>query len=32
VSIDKPPTDLWLQVLSTKVLGFNALALHFQKR
>ncbi|MEA2265553.1 MAG: hypothetical protein QOE27_1136 [Solirubrobacteraceae bacterium] len=28
VSIDKPPADLWLQVLSTKVLGFNTLALH----
>ncbi len=28
VSIDKPPADLWLQVLSTKLLGFNRFALH----
>ncbi len=28
VSIDKPPADLWLQVVSTKLLGFNRLALH----
>jgi 4-amino-4-deoxy-L-arabinose transferase-like glycosyltransferase len=28
VAIDKPPVDLWLQVLSTKLLGFTPLALH----
>jgi 4-amino-4-deoxy-L-arabinose transferase-like glycosyltransferase len=28
VAIDKPPIDLWLQVLSTRVLGFGPLALH----
>ena len=28
VALDKPPLDLWLQVASTKVLGFSALALH----
>jgi 4-amino-4-deoxy-L-arabinose transferase-like glycosyltransferase len=27
VSIDKPPIDLWLQVLSTKVLGFSSVGL-----
>jgi 4-amino-4-deoxy-L-arabinose transferase-like glycosyltransferase len=27
VSIDKPPVDLWLQVASVKVLGFNSTAL-----
>jgi 4-amino-4-deoxy-L-arabinose transferase-like glycosyltransferase len=27
ISIDKPPLDLWLQVLSTKLLGFNHTAL-----
>src|SRR5205823_14055491 len=27
VSIDKPPVDLWLQVASTKLLGFNARSL-----
>jgi 4-amino-4-deoxy-L-arabinose transferase-like glycosyltransferase len=27
VSIDKPPLDLWLQVLSTKLLGYNRTAL-----
>src|SRR5258705_1724129 len=27
-SIDKPPVDLWLQVLSVKLLGFDGLALH----
>lgn len=27
VSIDKPPVDLWLQVLSTKLVGFNATGL-----
>src|ERR1700694_707653 len=27
VSIDKPPVDLWLQVLSVKLLGFNSTAL-----
>jgi 4-amino-4-deoxy-L-arabinose transferase-like glycosyltransferase len=27
VSIDKPPIDLWLQVASVKVLGFNSFAL-----
>jgi 4-amino-4-deoxy-L-arabinose transferase-like glycosyltransferase len=27
VSIDKPPVDLWLQVISVKVLGFTQLAL-----
>jgi 4-amino-4-deoxy-L-arabinose transferase-like glycosyltransferase len=28
VSIDKPPLDLWLQVASTKLIGFGPLALH----
>jgi 4-amino-4-deoxy-L-arabinose transferase-like glycosyltransferase len=28
VSIDKPPVDLWLQVASTRVLGFGRLGLH----
>ncbi len=28
VSIDKPPVDLWLQVASTRVLGFGPLGLH----
>lgn len=28
VSIDKPPLDLWLQVASTKALGFGSFALH----
>src|SRR4051812_10745853 len=27
VAVDKPPFDLWLQVASVKVLGFNSLAL-----
>ena len=27
VAIDKPPVDLWLQVASTKLFGFNAVAL-----
>ncbi|HEX4837158.1 MAG TPA: glycosyltransferase family 39 protein, partial [Solirubrobacteraceae bacterium] len=27
LGIDKPPVDLWLQVLSTKLLGFNRAAL-----
>src|SRR2546422_8104635 len=27
VSIDKPPIDLWLQVASVKLLGFNSFAL-----
>jgi 4-amino-4-deoxy-L-arabinose transferase-like glycosyltransferase len=27
VSIDKPPVDLWLQVLSVKLFGFNSTAL-----
>jgi 4-amino-4-deoxy-L-arabinose transferase-like glycosyltransferase len=27
VAIDKPPVDLWLQVASTRVLGFNGVAL-----
>ncbi len=27
VSVDKPPLDLWLQVLSTKLLGWSAAAL-----
>jgi 4-amino-4-deoxy-L-arabinose transferase-like glycosyltransferase len=27
VSVDKPPLDLWLQVLSTKLFGFNARSL-----
>jgi 4-amino-4-deoxy-L-arabinose transferase-like glycosyltransferase len=27
VSIDKPPVDLWLQVASTKLLGFDGVAL-----
>jgi 4-amino-4-deoxy-L-arabinose transferase-like glycosyltransferase len=28
LSIDKPPLDLWLQVSSTQLLGFNQTALH----
>jgi Dolichyl-phosphate-mannose-protein mannosyltransferase len=28
VSIDKPPVDLWLQVVSTELLGFGRLGLH----
>jgi 4-amino-4-deoxy-L-arabinose transferase-like glycosyltransferase len=28
LAIDKPPLDLWLQVASTQVLGFNLTALH----
>ncbi len=28
VSIDKPPVDLWLQVTTTRVLGFSLLGLH----
>jgi 4-amino-4-deoxy-L-arabinose transferase-like glycosyltransferase len=28
VSIDKPPVDLWLQVASTRVLGFTLVGLH----
>ncbi len=28
VSVDKPPTDLWLQVLATKVMGFGLVGLH----
>jgi len=28
VSIDKAPIDLWLQVASVKLLGFNSVALH----
>jgi 4-amino-4-deoxy-L-arabinose transferase-like glycosyltransferase len=28
VAIDKPPVDLWLQVLSTRSLGFGPLGLH----
>ena len=28
VSIDKPPVDLWLQVASTRVLGFSLVGLH----
>src|SRR4051812_13728942 len=28
IAIDKPPLDLWLQVVSTKLLGFTTLALH----
>jgi 4-amino-4-deoxy-L-arabinose transferase-like glycosyltransferase len=28
VSIDKPPIDLWMQVVSTKLLGFTTFALH----
>ncbi len=28
VSIDKPPVDLWLQVASTRVLGFGLMGLH----
>ncbi|MGZ4275665.1 MAG: glycosyltransferase family 39 protein [Solirubrobacteraceae bacterium] len=28
VAVDKPPVDLWLQVASTKLLGFTPLALH----
>ncbi|HET6507469.1 MAG TPA: glycosyltransferase family 39 protein [Baekduia sp.] len=27
VSVDKPPVDLWLQVASTKVVGFNTVGL-----
>ena len=28
VSIDKPPADLWVQVASTRLLGFTTFALH----
>ena len=28
VSIDKPPVDLWLQVATTRVLGFSLVGLH----
>ena len=28
VSIDKPPVDLWLQVITTRVIGFSLVALH----
>ncbi len=28
ISIDKPPVDLWLQVASTRVLGFGLVGLH----
>ena len=28
VATDKPPLDLWLQVASTKLLGFTPFALH----
>lgn len=28
VSVDKPPVDLWLQVASTRVLGFGLVGLH----
>ncbi|UTI64473.1 glycosyltransferase family 39 protein [Paraconexibacter antarcticus] len=28
VAVDKPPVDLWLQVASTKLLGFGTLGLH----
>jgi 4-amino-4-deoxy-L-arabinose transferase-like glycosyltransferase len=28
VSVDKPPIDLWLQVASTRLLGFGSLGLH----
>jgi 4-amino-4-deoxy-L-arabinose transferase-like glycosyltransferase len=28
ISIDKPPLDLWLQVLTTRVLGYGLFALH----
>jgi len=28
VSVDKPPIDLWLQVASTRLLGFDSLGLH----
>ncbi len=28
LAIDKPPLDLWLQVASTQILGFNLSALH----
>lgn len=28
VAVDKPPVDLWLQVASTRVLGFTPTALH----
>jgi 4-amino-4-deoxy-L-arabinose transferase-like glycosyltransferase len=28
VSVDKPPVDLWLQVLSTRVVGYSLLSLH----
>jgi 4-amino-4-deoxy-L-arabinose transferase-like glycosyltransferase len=28
LAIDKPPLDLWLQVASTQILGFNRSALH----
>jgi 4-amino-4-deoxy-L-arabinose transferase-like glycosyltransferase len=28
IAIDKPPVDLWLQVASTRLLGFTPIALH----
>ena len=28
VAVDKPPVDLWLQVASTKLLGFGTIGLH----
>jgi 4-amino-4-deoxy-L-arabinose transferase-like glycosyltransferase len=28
ISVDKPPVDLWLQVVSTRVLGFGLVGLH----
>ena len=28
VSVDKPPVDLWLQVASTRLLGFGSVGLH----
>ena len=27
IAIDKPPLDVWLQVLSTQLFGFNSVAL-----
>jgi 4-amino-4-deoxy-L-arabinose transferase-like glycosyltransferase len=28
ISVDKPPVDLWLQVVSTRILGFGLVGLH----
>ncbi len=32
LSIDKPPIDLWLQVLSTKLLGFSSVSVRSRRR